>query len=129
MGTWWSAKVNPPQNLLINKDLFSTEGQELYRSPSAGACRGLDSLIHYKGDAVHLLCPSISLFLCPILTAISAVMANSLISQTISALSMLPWSPQRKIICFSFSACRFHKHWIPFRSVPSILHPLLWTLQ
>lgn len=102
------------KDLLINKDVFSTEGQEESSSPLAVACRGSHSLLHYKGDAVCLLCPLIRLWLCPILTAISAVIANSLISQTISALAMLPWSSYRKIICFSFSACRFRKHRITF---------------
>lgn len=100
------------QDLLINKDVFSTGGQEDSSSPLAVACRGSRSLLHYKGDAVRLLCPLIRLWLCPILTVISAVIANSLISQTISALAMLPWSSYRKIICFSFSACGFHKHQI-----------------
>lgn len=124
MGTWWSAKVSPPQNLLINKDVFSTGGQEHFRSPPGVACRGLDSLINHTDDAVCQLRPFIRLYLCPILAAISAVIANSLISQTLSALSVLPWSLYRKIICFSFSACRFCKHQIPFQSFPSTLHPL-----
>lgn len=47
-----------------------------------------------------------------------------MISQTISGLPMLPWSPYRKIIWFSFSASRFCKHQITFWSVPSIPQPL-----
>lgn len=90
------------QDLLINKDVFSTEGQEDSSSPLAVACRGSHSLLHYKGNAVRLLCPLIRLWLCPILTAISAVIANSLISQTISALAMLPWSSYRKNNLFFF---------------------------
>lgn len=112
------------QDLLINKDVFSTEGQEDSSSPLAIACKGSRSPLHYKGDAVRLLCPLIRLRLCPILTAISAVIANSLISQTISALAMLPWSSYREIICFSFSSCRFRKHQITFWSVPSTPYPL-----
>lgn len=112
------------QDLLINKDVFSAEGQGDSSSPLTVACRGSRYLLHYKGDAVHLLCPLIRLRLCPILTAISAVIANSLISQTILALPMLPWSSYRKIICFSFSAWRFCKHQIMFWSVPSTPHLL-----
>lgn len=126
VGTWWSAKVSPTQNLQINKDIFSTEGQEHSGYPSTVVCRGLDSLIYYRHDAVTLLCPSIRLYLCPTLTSISAAMVNT--SNYLSSI-YAPLVPYRKIICCSFSAFGFHKHRTPFQSVPSALHPYLWMLQ
>lgn len=98
------------EDLLINKEVFSTDIRKGSSSPLVISCRGSHSLLHYKGDAIYLLCTPIRLCLCPILTAISAVIANGLISQTISALAMLPWSCYRKIICFSFSVCRSRSH-------------------